>query len=921
MTKNNSFSIVFENLDDDGVALHAVGVNGEHFPTASWVPHAFMWHHESFFGSNIETFKVSGKEYILLSPYLAYTFLIEDACNSLFTVNFHIKDGMTITDALVLQSALDNREIIPDYESSTSALNWKLSERNGTDDKILIFFKSILEDCAKSHFPIKNELKVYVETFIRATKIADISVISKDDWYEIIGWNTSNSNYKIGLQLHEPIENEYDWSLNVVIRTANSESEWFVWNPYETTEVWAEDWNRIRRTVSHWATSFPKLSADDEVAPLKSKLTEEEAYEFLMVNAPVLISAGVEVFLPSWWETASRVTYALRASQQEHVNTRFNSLESFSSSLKNFDWSVAIGEKMFSEMDFERLLNEKQRFIKIGNEWIILDPETLKNVHKLLNEAKKKGISLRDIVEHQSGGGIVTKLPTNKLELQTDVELDTAWEDNLVALRNRDKVPKLPKPVFVHTDLRKYQQFGYEWLVYMRQIGLGAILADDMGLGKTVQAISYFSHIRSSVDVSNEPILLICPTSVLGNWESELERFAPSLKVYIHYGQNRERTNFSDAISGYDIVLTSYGHVSNDDELFKGVKWDCICIDEAQNIKNSTSKQSSVVRNLCGKHHIALTGTPMENRLSELWSIFDFVQKGYLGNLKQFTQSFIIPVEKDRNPAKITALKSVVHPFILRRTKKDEDIALDLPDKIEQKEICTLDVEQAALYEGLVRAGLSEVDKKSGIERKGLILVLLSKLKQICNHPMLYEKIRPSVGNFKLSPKLDRCTTIIGDIIDQGESCLIFTQYLRMAEIMQFHFKNVFGLEVPFFHGGLRKDERDRLVKRFQNREFPVMILSLKAGGTGLNLTAANHVIHYDRWWNPAVENQATDRVYRIGQEFFVHVHKLITKGTLEERIDKIIETKQELNDKIMHPEGLLTELSIEELEDLMKLK
>jgi SNF2 family DNA or RNA helicase len=921
MTKNNSFSIVFENLDDDGVALHAMGVNGEHLPASSWVPHAFMWHHESFFGTSIETFKVSGKEYILLSPYLAYTFLIEDACNSLFTVNFHIKDGMTIPDALVLQSALDNREILPDYESSSSALNWKLSERNTTDDKILIFFKSILEDCAKSHFPIKNELKVYVETFIRATKIADISVISKDDWYEIIGWNTSNSNYKIGLQLHEPIENEYDWSLNVVIRTANSESEWFVWNPYETTEVWADDWNRIRRTVSHWATSFPRLASEDVDAPLKSKLTEEEAYEFLMVNAPVLISAGVDVFLPSWWETASRITYALRASQQENVNTRYNSLESFSSSLKNFDWSVAIGEKMFSEKDFEKLLNEKQRFIKIGNEWIILDPETLKNVHKLLNEAKKKGISLRDIVEHQSGDGIVSKLPTNKLELQTEVELDNSWENNLTALRNRDKVPELTKPVNVHTDLRKYQQFGYEWLVYMRQIGLGAILADDMGLGKTVQAISYFSHIRSLVDVSSEPILLICPTSVLGNWESELERFAPSLKVYIHYGQNRERTNFSNAIGGYDIVLTSYGHVSNDDELFKGVKWDCICIDEAQNIKNSTSKQSSVVRSLCGKHHIALTGTPMENRLSELWSIFDFVQKGYLGSLKQFTQSFIIPVEKDRDPAKITALKSVVHPFILRRTKKDEDIALDLPDKIEQKEICTLDVEQAALYEGLVRVGLSEVDKKSGIERKGLILVLLNKLKQICNHPMLYEKVTPSSDNFKMSPKLERCTTIIGDIIDQGESCLIFTQYLRMAEIMQFHFKNEFGLEVPFFHGSLRKDERDRLVKRFQNREFPVMILSLKAGGTGLNLTAANHVIHYDRWWNPAVENQATDRVYRIGQEFFVHVHKLITKGTLEERIDKIIETKQELNDKILHPEGLLTELSIDELEDLMKLK
>ncbi|WP_374717821.1 DEAD/DEAH box helicase, partial [Neobacillus sp.] len=367
--------------------------------------------------------------------------------------------------------------------------------------------------------------------------------------------------------------------------------------------------------------------------------------------------------------------------------------------------------------------------------------------------------------------------------------------------------------------------------------------------------------------------------------------------------------------------LTSYGLSHLDAEEFEALQWSTIAIDEAQNIKNAQTKQSKAVRKLKGRHHIALTGTPMENRLSELWSIFDFTNHGYLGSLGQFQKRFILPIEKEEKKEKIQQLQQLIKPFLLRRTKKDEEVALNLPDKLEQKEYCPLTAEQASLYEQLIHDTFAEIEKLTGFERKGLILQMLSRLKQLCNHPALYLKEQVADRELlKRSNKLEKLVELVDAVLEQGESCLIFTQYIEMGEIIRRTLKKKFGIEVPFLNGSVSKTQRDMMIEQFQNQEFPVFLLSLKAGGTGLNLTAANHVIHYDRWWNPAVENQATDRAYRIGQSRFVHVHKLICTGTLEEKIDTMLEKKQHLNDQIIQSENWITELSTEELKELVYL-
>jgi SNF2 family DNA or RNA helicase len=418
-----------------------------------------------------------------------------------------------------------------------------------------------------------------------------------------------------------------------------------------------------------------------------------------------------------------------------------------------------------------------------------------------------------------------------------------------------------------------------------------------------------------------EPALIICPTSVLGNWQKELERFAPDLSVYLHYGSARPHAEeFTAQVLGADVVLTSYGLTHLDLDDFLQLNWSTIAIDEAQNIKNADTKQSRAVRKLKGRHHIALTGTPMENRLSELWSIFDFINHGYLGSGGQFQKRFVLPIERDDEKERIRQLQALIRPFLLRRTKKDEEVALNLPDKLEQKEYCPLTAEQASLYEQLVHDSLADIDKLSPFERKGLILQMLSRLKQLCNHPALYLKEQRPADLIERSAKLEKLQELVGAVLEQEESCLIFTQYIEMGHMIQTMIEEEFGVEVPFLNGSVAKSQRDRMIDEFQNREFPIFLLSLKAGGTGLNLTAANHVIHYDRWWNPAVENQATDRAYRIGQKRFVHVHKLICTGTLEEKIDLMLDKKQSLNDEIIQSDSWITELSTDELRNLIHL-
>ena len=469
-------------------------------------------------------------------------------------------------------------------------------------------------------------------------------------------------------------------------------------------------------------------------------------------------------------------------------------------------------------------------------------------------------------------------------------------------------------------SLRPYQERGLGWLSYLEKFGLGGCLADDMGLGKTIQLIGLLLHERSN-GVTTGPTLVLSPMSVVGNWQREIERFAPSLSVLVHHGIDRNRDQeFISEAEEQDVVVSTYALARRDLEHFQRVRWHRIVLDEAQNIKNPTTQQSRAVRSLEAARRIALTGTPLENRLAELWSIFDFLNPGYLGSLHEFRRRFAKPIEKDQDPERRQLLHQLTRPFLLRRLKTDPDVIRDLPEKLEMRVFCNLTEEQATLYQAVVEDMMGRIDTTQGMARRGLILTALTRLKQICNHPRHY--LQDGSDLFGRSGKVERLAEMLEELLSVGDRALCFTQFTEMGTLLEDHLKKRLGVDILFLHGGTPQAERDRMVAEFQSGEGPpVFLLSTRAGGTGLNLTAANHVFHFDRWWNPAVEDQATDRAFRIGQTRNVQVHKFVCVGTLEERIDKIIEEKKNLVDLVLATgESWLTELSTDQLREVLQL-
>lgn len=446
-------------------------------------------------------------------------------------------------------------------------------------------------------------------------------------------------------------------------------------------------------------------------------------------------------------------------------------------------------------------------------------------------------------------------------------------------------------------------------------------VANNILCHNTIQTISLLLHDREQTP-SHSPTLLICPMSVVGNWQREIQRFAPSLKAMIHHGNERlSGEAFAAEAQQHDIVITTYALALRDKEHLTPIEWEYVVLDEAQNIKNEAARQTQAIKQLKAQHKIALTGTPVENRLSELWSIIEFLNPGYLGSGKQFRTHFALPIERYHNKERAEQLKQVIQPFVLRRVKTDKTIISDLPEKMEMKVLCNLTQEQASLYEAVVQEMLEKIEQSEGIERKGLILSTLLKLKQVCNHPAQFVADGSSLDG--RSGKLARLEEMLEEALAAGDKALIFSQFAEMGGMLRHHLQERFGCEALFLHGGTPKKQRDAMVQRFQEekRGAPLFILSLKAGGVGLNLTAANHVFHFDRWWNPAVENQATDRAFRIGQKRNVQVHKFLCVGTLEERIDKMIEQKLHLAESIVSSgEGWLTEMSTTQLKELFAL-
>lgn len=650
-----------------------------------------------------------------------------------------------------------------------------------------------------------------------------------------------------------------------------------------------------------------------------------EVRTFLREDLARLQALGFDVVLPAWLKDLKQSKMRVRVSTGNLSTKKVAGLDD----ILTFKWQFSMNGESISAEQFKKLVDEKREFIRIGTEWFRVDANWMQEMRALMQQAEDESWTVREL--------LFRELPEDLSPLEEEDADDALRDDPIFAfelqqslksymeqLQEKKGLPAVPVPLSLNASLRPYQQEGFEWLVFMREQGFGACLADDMGLGKTVQLISYLLHIYDTTD-AKEPSIIICPTSVLGNWQKELDRFAPSLTVHTHYQANRMK---EDAFVRFieqekpHVILSTYGTVSQDAEFLQAIDWATVVLDEAQNIKNMQTLQSRSIRKLHGSHHIALTGTPVENRLSELWAIFDFIHKGYLGSFGRFNEQFILPIERDESEPHKQKLRAKIQPFLLRRTKRDPNLQLNLPDKQESHAYCALTAEQASLYEGYILETLDQLEQLTGFQKKGRVLKMLSKLKQLCNHPALYlkEPFEDAATMLTRSVKLERIVQMAAEIVDNGEQCLIFTQYIGMGQLLQHCFSEIYNVDAPFLTGAMPKQQRDRLVEAFQAGEFPIFILSLKAGGTGLNLTAANHVLHADRWWNPAVENQATDRAYRIGQTQFVQVHKFVTIGTIEEKIDKMLAQKSALSEELIQSSQWLTELDDDELRDLISL-
>jgi SNF2 family DNA or RNA helicase len=573
-----------------------------------------------------------------------------------------------------------------------------------------------------------------------------------------------------------------------------------------------------------------------------------------------------------------------------------------------------LGEQSLTARELKTLAQHKSPLVRHRGQWIAVDPRELTELSRRLSETSGT------IGAQQAIGGALSG-EVRLGDTTAAVTVDDAFAELIARLRD-GAGQAAPAPAGFVGSLRPYQARGLSWLQTMGTLGLGACLADDMGLGKTVQLLAFLLHQTTAAGRRNRrPSLLVAPTSVLGNWEREASRFAPSLSVVPHYGPDRARQARDLPRKAGAMVITSYGLLRRDVEVLSAVQWSTVVLDEAQNIKNAASATARAARSLSAAHRVALTGTPVENRLAELWSIFEFANPGLLGPLEQFRREFAVPIERYGNDEAASRLRRIADPFLLRRLKSDPAIIQDLPPKNEMKVVCTLSREQATLYQAVINEEMRRIESAAGMERRGRVLALLMFLKQICNHPAQY--LGESGPLARRSGKLDRTVEMLEEAIAEGDKALVFTQFREMGDRLTAHLAQHLGVEVIFLHGGASRKARDEMVRRFQEEPHGprVFVLSVKAGGTGLNLTAANHVFHYDRWWNPAVEDQATDRAYRIGQKQSVQVHKLVCAGTVEEKVDRMLEQKRDLAAKVVGAgETWITELGNDELRDLFDL-
>lgn len=912
----------------------------------------FAWHAPSFYGTFVDTYEYAGKEGVRLSPQEALDYFSATGQLQHVFLQWSEDSETLIRTAPYIREALDRFQVMPDFDQwRMGKIGWKLSlpEQVPGIGSALVqeWTQALVNQRVSQHPEWRAKLDRLEQAFPRMREQARGLFLDEDDWLVSVGWKPDPDPFRTCLQLIEPADGR-NWTLQVLLQDRDNPDRLFPWQPnadpadVPLPEAWKGSLGRIRRDIERWLILLPWLNSGRQDEPLKTSLTHDEAWEFLAHGSLRLVEAGTTVFLPAWWNRVRQAKPRLKARLKSSVGSLAQSNLNLAR-WTDFDWKLSIGDMELTDDEFRQIMEEKRRLVEFRGRWIQLEPAQLQQIQQIMKQVRRRhGFSLRDLMEMQATlepGPAEENSPEQEAEaVRLEIELTDQLRQLLARLNAHQGVPLVSAPAGFRGTLRPYQLEGVSWLLFLRQFGLGGCLADDMGLGKTIQWICYLLAVKegngqaaggSDTGAKHRPSLLICPTSVLGNWQKEMERFAPSLRLYVHYGTNRLRGEaFFKQARLADVVLTSYHLAQLDQGELRMVEWDSICLDEAQNIKNAYTKQAAVVKQLEAFHRMAMTGTPIENRLTELWSIFDFLNPGYLGSLREFTRRYVQPIERSRDPQLIAQVQRLIRPFLLRRVKTDPAIQLDLPEKEESKLYVPLTAEQASLYETIVGELFNRIDQAGSMQRRGLILSTLTRLKQLCNHPALLLKEREPIRWRNRSGKLERLVEMVGQIRQEGGKCLVFTQFVETGRMLQQVLGQTLDEKVEFLHGGTPKPERDRMIEAFQSSlhaesgENGVLILSLKAGGIGLNLTAANHVFHFDRWWNPAVENQATDRTYRIGQTRHVQVYKFVTLGTLEERIDEMIELKTGLSRQIVGGgETWLTELSTSELKDIFSLR
>ncbi|MFF6959975.1 SNF2-related protein [Streptomyces sp. NPDC008317] len=690
--------------------------------------------------------------------------------------------------------------------------------------------------------------------------------------------------------------------------------------------------------------------------PSGLRLDRAGALAFLREAAPALTEAGFGVLVPSWWQRKPALGMALTVREPQSGTVETSSIAD-RDAIVAFRWRVALGDQALTDKELTALAAARQPLVRLRGQWTEVDPERIAAVLAFLERAGSGTMT--------TGQALRIALDPTAAEAGLPVTAVTADDpaDRLSGLGAllRGSAEHRPEPVAVPADftatLRPYQQRGLDWLAFLSRLGLGAVLADDMGLGKTAQTLALLAVERER-DGEREgdrdrdqdgdpdrrdpdrrdpdwrdqsaygPTLVVCPMSLVGNWRRETAAFAPKLRVYVHHGAGRlTGTELAAAVRGADLVITTYGLVQRDHDALAAVTWRRLVVDEAQSVKNSATHQYRALRALPARHRIALTGTPVENRLAELHALLDLVNPGLFGTAGAFKERYAIPVERDGDAAVAAELRRRTGPFVLRRLKSDPAIARELPAKQHIKVVCNLTAEQAALYRAVVADMLARMDETRGLRRRAHVLAALGKLKQVCNHPAHFLGDGSSLDG--RSGKLARLEETLETALAAGDKTLCFTQYAAFGALLRPHLARRLGTEVLFLHGGDPARAREDMVARFQETDGPaVFLLSLKAGGTGLNLTAASQVVHIDRWWNPAVEDQATDRAFRIGQPRDVQVRTFVCAGTVEERVDAMIEAKRTLADAAVGAVGAgdtaaanwLAELTTAELRDALRL-